>query len=145
MTKLPVLSTDLREPCWYLIDANDKTLGRLSSEIAKILLGKHKPNYSSYLDNGDHIIVINTKNLRVTGKKEKSKLYYNHSGYPGGLRTETLGHLRDRFPEKILERAVKGMLPKNSLGRKVFKNVKIYRDSSHPHEAQKPTLIELFK
>ena len=145
MTKLPILSTEIQKPCWYLIDATDYTLGRLATEIAKILLGKHKSNFHPYLNNGDYVVVINAQHINVTGAKEKSKIYYKHSGYPGGLKSETLGNLRTRFPEKILERAIKGMLPKNVLGRKVFKNAKIYRDSFHPHESQQPVLIEFFK
>lgn len=142
---MPVLSSTFIDPCWYIIDASDHTLGRLSTEIVKILRGKHKSNFMPHLNNRDYVIVINSEKIQVTGNKEKQKLYYNHSGYPGGLKSETLSDLRIRFPEKILERAIKGMLPKNVLGRELFRNVKIYKDSIHPHESQQPTLIKIFK
>jgi len=137
------LATDLKTKKWYLVDASQTTLGRLTTEVVKILLGKHKTNYLPYSDNGDCIIIINAQNLNVTGKKLTQKVYYNHSGYPGGLRSERLVDLKNRFPEKILERAIKGMLPKNVLGRALFKKVKIYKDQIHPHESQNPELIEL--
>jgi large subunit ribosomal protein L13 len=137
------LATDLKTKKWYLIDASDNTLGRLTTEVVKILLGKHKADYLPYSANGDYVIIINAQNIKVTGKKLTQKIYYNHSGYPGGLRSERLVDLRNRFPEKILERAVKGMLPKNILGRSLFKNVKIYKDQFHPHAAQNPELIEI--
>ena len=111
---------------WVILDAKDQTLGRLASKISKILIGKLKTNYTPFLDTGDNVIIINAEKIAVTGKKEKQKIYYNHSGRPGGMRMETLNSLRLRNPEKILEHAIKGMLPKGSLGRKIFTNVKIY-------------------
>jgi large subunit ribosomal protein L13 len=143
MTNFQNLSTNVETKNWYLIDASGKTLGRLATEVVKILLGKHKSNYLPYLDNGDYVIIINSQSLKVTGKKLTQKFYYNHSGYPGGLRSERLIDLQNRFPEKILERAIKGMLPKNILGRTLFKHVKIYRDEFHPHTSQNPQLIEI--
>lgn len=143
MVNPTVLDTTSKNKNWYLINASGLTLGRLSTEISKILTGKHKSNYAPYLDNGDCVIVINAQDINVSGKKAMQKMYYNHSGYPGGLRSERFIDLRDRFPEKILERSVKGMLPKNVLGRKVFRNLKIYKDTFHPHDSQNPKLIEI--
>jgi large subunit ribosomal protein L13 len=143
MVNSQVLNKGFQEKNWYILDASGSTLGRLATEISKILIGKHKPSYAPYLDNGDCVIVINATHIKVTGKKETQKLYYNHSGYPGGMRVEQLASLQERFPEKILERAIRGMLPKNALGRKIFKNVKIYKDTEHPHDSQNPKLIEL--
>jgi len=143
MTNFQNLATESKTKKWYLIDASGATLGRLTTEVVKILLGKHKPNYLPYSDNGDCVIIINAQDLKVTGKKLTQKIYYNHSGYPGGLRSERLIDLQNRFPEKILERALKGMLPKNVLGRTVFKNAKIYKGQVHPHESQNPELIEI--
>jgi large subunit ribosomal protein L13 len=115
----------------------------MSTEVAKILLGKHKSNYLPYNDNGDCVIIINAQNINVTGKKLTQKYYYNHSGYPGGLRSERFSDLKNRLPEKILEQSINGMLPKNVLGRNLFRNLKVYRGESHPHESQKPELIEI--
>jgi large subunit ribosomal protein L13 len=128
---------------WYVIDAKDQTLGRLASQIAHLLRGKHKPIYSPHMDVGDYIIVINCDKIRVTGNKLEDKLYYRHSGYPGGLRSLTLRQLMDRYPERVLQYAVRGMLPKNKLGRKMIKKLKIYAGDSHPHQAQKPKVYEL--
>jgi len=136
-------SPNQQQKNWYIIDADQKTLGRLSTEIAKILMGKHKSIYAPYLECGDCVIVINVKTLKVSGKKPTQKIYYNHSGYTGGLRRERFLDLQNRFPEKILEHAIKGMLPKNVLGRRMFKNLKIYTDNYHPHNSQKPKLIEI--
>jgi large subunit ribosomal protein L13 len=144
MTNSQVLSTE-QQKNWYLIDANDITLGRLAAEISKILIGKHKINYAPNLNNGDYVVVINAQNIKVTGNKEQQKMYYNHSGYPGGLRSRRLAEMRTKFPEKILENAIKGMLPKNILGRQMFRQVKIYKDNFHPHDSQKPKLIEIIK
>ena len=128
---------------WYVIDAKDQTLGRLASQIAHLLRGKHKPIFAPHMDVGDFIIVINCEKIRVTGTKMENKLYYRHSGHPGGLRSLTLRQLMDRYPERVLLFAVRGMLPKNKLGRKMIKKLKIYAGDSHPHQAQKPKVYEL--
>lgn len=128
---------------WYLIDATDQNLGRLSTKISKILTGKEKATYSPFLDMGDNIVVINAEKITVTGKKPEQKIYYNHSGRPGGMRTETYKSLIERKPEKILESAIKGMLPKGPRGRKLFTNLKVYKGNDHPHIAQQPELITL--
>jgi len=128
---------------WYLIDAEGKTLGRLASEIAKILRGKHKPIYSPHLDCGDYVIVINAEKIRVTGRKLDQKIYYRHSGYPGGLKSITLREQLAKHPERVIKAAVKGMLPKNRLGRKMLKKLKVYAGDSHPHQAQQPKVLEL--
>ncbi|RLE15489.1 50S ribosomal protein L13 [Candidatus Aerophobetes bacterium] len=128
---------------WYLVDAKGKILGRLATRIARILSGKDKPIYTPHLDTGDFVVVINAREIKVTGKKEEEKIYYRHSGYPGGLKKETLRRLRERKPEEIIRRAVKGMLPKNKLGRKMLKKLKIYPDANHPHQAQNPEPINL--
>ena len=134
-------SKNFIEKKWFLIDAKNQKLGRLASEISKILTGKKKPVYTPFLDTGDNIIIINAEKIGVTGKKEKQKIYRNHSGQPGGMRIETLEKLRQRKPEKIIETAVRGMLPKGSLGKKIFTNLKVYKNEKHPHEAQMPELI----
>lgn len=128
---------------WYLIDAEGKVLGRLASEVAKRLRGKHKPIYTPHVDTGDFIIVINAAKLLLTGRKLTEKTYYRHSGYPGGLKSRTAEKMLQEKPEMILHRAVKGMLPKNSLGRKMLKKLKIYVGSEHPHAAQGPRILEL--
>jgi large subunit ribosomal protein L13 len=126
------------EKQWYLIDANGKVLGRLASQIARILRGKDKAIFSPHLDTGDFVIVVNAEKMRLTGNKLKGKLYYHHSGYPGGLKAITAEKLMAQRPEELIRRAVKGMLPKNRLGRKVFKKLKVYAGPDHPHEAQQP-------
>ncbi|MBN1253715.1 MAG: 50S ribosomal protein L13 [Deltaproteobacteria bacterium] len=131
------------EKTWYLVDARDKVLGRLASEIAKILRGKDKAIFSPHLDSGDFVIVVNAEKVRLTGDKLKGKYYYNYSGYPGGLKAITAEKLLAKKPEELLRRAVKGMLPKNRLGRKVFKKLKVYAGSDHPHEAQQPQQIQI--
>ena len=128
---------------WFLVDAEGKTLGRLASRIAEILRGKHKPLYTPHLDCGDYVIVINADKIRVTGRKLDQKIYYRHSGYPGGLKSITLRDQLQKHPERVLEAAVRGMLPKNRLGRKMFKKLKVYASDSHPHGAQRPKLLEL--
>lgn len=128
---------------WFLVDAEGKTLGRLASRIAEILRGKHKPLYTPHLDCGDYVIVINADKIRVTGRKLDQKIYYRHSGYPGGLKSITLRDQLQKHPERVLEAAVRGMLPKNRLGRKMFKKLKVYASDSHPHQAQQPKLLEL--
>lgn len=128
---------------WYLVDAKDKTLGRLASKIALILSGKNKPIYTPHLDTGDFVVVINAKNIKVTGKKREGKIYYRHSGYPGGLKKKPFERLIEEKPEQIITTAVKGMLPKNKLGRRMLKKLKVYPGSTHPHQAQNPQPIEL--
>jgi large subunit ribosomal protein L13 len=128
---------------WYIVDAADQRLGRLATEIAMILRGKKKPEYTPHLDTGDFVIVINAEKITVTGKKSTQKLYRRHSGRPGGMKTETFAKLQARLPERIIEQAVKGMLPKNSLGRSLFTKLKVYAGSTHPHAAQKPTELTI--
>jgi len=125
------------------VDAEGKTLGRLASEIAQVLRGKHKPIYSPHLDCGDHVIVVNAEKVRVTGRKLDQKMYYRHTGYPGGLKSISLRNQLQKHPERVLEAAVRGMLPKNRLGRKMFKKLKVYAGDSHPHQAQQPRVLEL--
>lgn len=124
---------------WFVVDATDQHLGRLASEVAKILRGKNKPHYTPHLDTGDFIIIVNAEKVAVTGKKRSQKLYRRHSGTPGGMKVETFAKLQARLPERIIEVAVKGMLPKNSLGRQLFTKLKVYAGPDHPHEAQKPS------
>jgi len=128
---------------WYLVDAEGKILGRLASKIAQILTGKTKPIYTPFLDVGDFVIVINAKKVKVTGGKEKKKIYYHYSGYPGGMKKKTYEELLKEKPEKIIQEAVRGMIPKNKLGRKMLKKLKVYPGKEHPHEAQQPEIIEL--
>jgi large subunit ribosomal protein L13 len=128
---------------WYLIDANGQTLGRMASTIASILRGKNKPIFTPFLDTGDHVIVINADKVVVTGDKENKKMYFRHSGYPGGLKTTSLRKMRQAKPERIIELAVRGMLPHNRLGRAMFKKLKVYAGPVHPHEAQQPIKMEL--
>jgi large subunit ribosomal protein L13 len=143
MNKTLVPKLENIEKKWYVIDAQNQRLGRLATEIANILRGKNKPTYTPHLDTGDYVIVINADKVVVTGKKAEQKLYRRHSGRPGGMKLETFAHLQQRIPERIIEKAVKGMLPKNSLGRSLFTNLKVYSGSSHPHEAQKPELFNV--
>jgi large subunit ribosomal protein L13 len=128
---------------WYVVDAQGKTLGRLASEIAKILRGKHKPIYVPHLDCGDYVIVVNAEKVRVTGKKLDQKFYYRHSGYPGGLKSINLRDQLQKHPTRVLEAAVRGMLPKNRLGRAMIKKLKVYAGDLHPHQAQQPKALEL--
>ena len=128
---------------WCLVDAKDKNLGRLASEIAKILRGKHKPTYSPHLAMGDYVVVINAEQVRVTGRKLDQKMYHRHSGYPGGLRSITLREQLKKHPDRALKAAVRGMLPHNRLGRQLIKGLKIYAGGQHPHQAQQPKPIEL--
>jgi len=123
---------------WYVVDAAGQPLGRLASKVAHVLRGKHRPLYTPHVDTGDFVIVTNAAQVRLTGNKLQDKQYYHHSGYPGGLRAESYGHLLERKPEFVIERAVKGMLPKNSLGRQMFRKLKVYSEGTHPHLAQKP-------
>ena len=128
---------------WYVIDATDKVLGRVATEIARRLRGKHKPEYTPHVDTGDYIIVINADKIAVTGNKETDKLYHHHTGYPGGIKSISLDKQRDKHPERILETAVRGMLPKNPLGRAMFRKLKVYRGAEHNHAAQQPKALEI--
>jgi large subunit ribosomal protein L13 len=123
---------------WFVVDATDQTLGRLASRVARVLEGKHKPSYTPNLDSGDHVIVLNASRIAVTRDKLESKVYVRHSGYPQGLREETLGHLLERRPEEVVRRAVKGMLPRTRLGAQQLRKLKIYAGADHPHQAQRP-------
>jgi large subunit ribosomal protein L13 len=143
MNKTPLPSTDSLDRQWYLVDAENQTLGRLASEVASVLRGKNKPCYTPHLDAGDFVIVINADKIRVSGNKPTQKLYRRHSGRPGGMKTETFAHLQARIPERIVEKAVKGMLPHNALGRQLFRKLKVYKGSEHPHAAQKPQALAL--
>ncbi len=128
---------------WLIVDAEGKVLGRLASEIAKILRGKHKPTYTPHVDTGDHVIVINADKVKLTGNKLTQKHYKYHTGYAGGLREVRYDQLMEKNPEKVIELAVKGMLPKNSLGRQMFRKLNVYKGSEHNHEAQKPEVYEI--
>ncbi|MDF5709550.1 MAG: 50S ribosomal protein L13 [Nostoc sp. S4] len=140
-TYLPPQASLERE--WYVVDATDKRLGRLASEIAQILRGKNKPEFTPHLDTGDFVIVVNAEKVAVTGKKRTQKVYRRHSGRPGGMKTETFAKLQQRLPERIIEHAVKGMLPKNSLGKQLFTKLKVYAGPTHPHDAQKPKELKI--
>jgi large subunit ribosomal protein L13 len=128
---------------WYVVDAQGRTLGRLATEVARRLRGKHKPEYTPHVDTGDYIVVINAEKIRVTGNKLKDKTYYRHTGYVGNLKSESLENLLKRAPERVLELAVKGMLPRNPLGRQMFKKLKVVQGENHPHQAQQPLPLEL--
>ncbi|MBJ90802.1 MAG: 50S ribosomal protein L13 [Woeseia sp.] len=128
---------------WYVVDATNKTLGRLSTEIAKRLRGKHKPEYTPHVDTGDYIVVINADKIRVTGNKMKDKMYHHHTGYIGNLKTMSLQKLMSQSPERVLQYAVKGMLPRNRLGRKMFSKLRVFAGPDHKHEAQQPIPLEL--
>ncbi|NOY73705.1 MAG: 50S ribosomal protein L13 [Gammaproteobacteria bacterium] len=128
---------------WYVVDAADKTLGRLSTEIARRLKGKHKAIYTPHIDTGDYIIVVNAGSVKVTGNKAKDKIYYRHTGYIGNLKSISFEKLQEKAPEQIIEKAVKGMLPKNPLGRAMFKKLKVYAGADHPHAAQQPLVLDV--
>ncbi|OLN23075.1 50S ribosomal protein L13 [Domibacillus antri] len=128
---------------WFVIDAEGKTLGRLSSEVASILRGKHKPTFTPHVDTGDNVIIINASKIELTGNKLQGKIYYRHSMYPGGLKTRTAQDMRANNPERMLELAIKGMLPKGSLGRQMFRKLHVYAGAEHKHEAQQPEVYEL--
>jgi len=130
------------EPNWFVIDADGKVLGRIATEIARIISGKNKPTYTPFLDTGDHVIVINAEKVLLTGKKETDKIYRSHSLYPGGLKQKEARFVRAEKPEQMIEEAVWGMLPKNKIGRKMLKKLKVYRGTSHPHQAQKPEVLD---
>ena len=128
---------------WYVVDAEGKTLGRLAAEVAKVLRGKHKPTFTPHVDTGDHVIVINAEKITVTGKKLIQKEYFRHSGYPGGSRFRKLGMMLEKHPERVVEMAVRGMLPKNKLGAQQYRKLNVYAGSEHPHAAQKPEVLEI--
>ena len=132
-----------RERDWYVVDAEAKTLGRLATQIATVLRGKHKPTYTPHVDVGDFVVVVNAEKIAVTGKKREDKLYWSHSGYIGSIRSQSLGDLLEKRPEEVIRRAVKGMLPRNPLGRKQLRKLKVYAGPDHPHEAQKPEQLEM--
>ncbi|MFP5331896.1 MAG: 50S ribosomal protein L13 [Acidimicrobiia bacterium] len=128
---------------WWVVDATDLPLGRLASEVAKLIRGKHKPTFAPHVDGGDHVIVVNASKVAITSGKSQEKIYYRHSGFPGGIKAETFESLLARRPEQVIERAVKGMLPKNRLGRKMASKLKVYAGPEHPHQAQQPQTLEL--
>ena len=143
MNKTSVPSIDSIDRQWYLVDAENQTLGRLATEVASVLRGKNKASYTPHLDTGDFVVVVNADKVKVSGSKPQQKLYRRHSGRPGGMKVETFAHLQDRLPERIVEKAIKGMLPHNALGRQMFRKLKVYKGSEHPHSAQKPQALEL--
>ena len=128
---------------WLVVDAEGKTLGRLSSEVAAILRGKHKPTYTPNVDTGDHVIIINAEKIEMTGNKLQNKIYYRHTGHPGGIRQRTAGEMREKYPTKLLETSIKGMLPKGPLGRQMYRKLHVYAGAEHPHAAQQPEVYEL--
>jgi large subunit ribosomal protein L13 len=128
---------------WYLVDADGKTLGRLAARVAGMLRGKHKPTFTPHVDTGDHVVIINAEKVHLSGDKIQTKTYVHHTGYPGGLKSVTAAHLRARRPTELLERAIKGMLPKNTLGKQMGRKLKVYAGSEHPHQAQRPETITL--
>lgn len=128
---------------WYVVDAENKTLGRLATEVARRLRGKHKPEYTPHVDTGDYIVIVNAEKVAVTGNKLADKMYYRHTGYIGNLKSTNLQDLLDKHPERVIEIAVKGMLPKNTLGRAMYRKLKVYAGAEHPHSAQQPMALEL--
>ena len=143
MIKTPLPKQDSLDQKWYVVDAEGQRLGRLATEIAKTIRGKNKPEYTPHMDTGDFVVVINAEKVVVTGRKPDQKLYRRHSGRPGGMKVETFNELQDRIPERIIEKAVKGMLPKNALGRRLFTKLKVYAGPEHPHEAQQPEVMTI--
>jgi large subunit ribosomal protein L13 len=138
-----VATPETRQRDWYVVDADGKTLGRLATQIADTLRGKRKPEYTPHVDTGDFVVVVNADKVRVTGDKRNAKLYHRHSGYPGGLRTRTLGEMLERRPEEVIRLAVRGMLPRNRLARQQLRKLKVYAGPDHPHAAQKPSEMAL--
>lgn len=143
MEKTFVTKKENVEREWFVVDASGQTLGRLAAQVARVLRGKHKPIYAPATDTGDYVIVVNAEKIHVTGRKLDQKMYYRHSGYPGGLREITLRNLLQKHPTRVVEYAVQGMLPKNRLGRKMFKKLKVYAGPEHPHKAQQPKPLEV--
>ena len=134
---------DSMDKGWLLVDASDKTLGRLSTNIATILMGKNKPEYTPHNDVGDYVVVINAEKIKITGNKNEQKMYYRHTGYPGGIKSQSFNDLIASYPDRIITSAVKGMLPKNKLSNSVIKKLKVYKGESHPHTAQNPIKLEI--
>lgn len=143
MNKTYLPPQDTLEHNWYVVDATNQRLGRLASEVARVLRGKNKPTYTPSIDTGDFVIIINAEKVEVTGRKRSQKLYRRHSGRPGGMKVETFDKLQSRIPERIIEQAIKGMLPKNTLGRQLFTKLKVYAGPEHPHQAQQPQTLEI--
>lgn len=140
-TYIPKVSELERQ--WYVVDLKDKVLGRAAVRIADVLRGKDKPYFSPHLDCGDHVIVINARHVRMTGKKPEQKKYYRYTGYPGGLRVRSFNQMMDRFPERVIEKTIKGMIPHTKLGRQVYRKLHVYADDHHPHRAQKPVELKI--
>ena len=128
---------------WFVVDAEGQTLGRLAAEVAKVLRGKHKPTFTPHVDTGDYVIVVNAAKVKVTGKKLVQKTYFRHSGYPGGAKVPQLGHMLENRPERVVEMAIRGMLPKNKLGEQMYRKLNVYAGAEHPHQAQKPEVLNL--
>jgi large subunit ribosomal protein L13 len=143
MQKTYLPSPTTLEKKWYVVDAENQRLGRLATQVAMVLRGKNKPSYTPFMDTGDFVVIINAEKVDVTGRKREQKLYRRHSGRPGGMKTETFDHLQNRLPERIIEKAVKGMLPKNTLGRQLFTKLKVYAGPDHPHDAQTPEILTI--
>ena len=143
MNKTSVPSIDSIDRQWYLVDAENQTLGRLATEVASVLRGKNKASYTPHLDTGDFVVVVNADKVKVSGSKPQQKLYRRHSGRPGGMKVETFAHLQERLPERIVEKAIKGMLPHNALGRQMYRKLKVYKGAEHPHSAQQPQPLQL--
>jgi len=143
MNKTSVPSSDSIDRQWFLVDAENQTLGRLATEVASVLRGKTKPNFTPHLDTGDFVIVVNAEKIKVSGKKSDQKLYRRHSGRPGGMKVENFKSLQARIPERIVEKAIKGMLPHTRLGRQLFNKLKVYKGTDHPHSAQEPKTLNL--
>tara|TARA_B100000700_G_scaffold248257_1_gene278030 strand:+ start:37 stop:489 length:453 start_codon:yes stop_codon:yes gene_type:complete len=143
MNKTTIPSIDSINRQWFLVDAENQTLGRLATEVASILRGKNKPEFTPHLDTGDFVVVINADKIKVSGNKAEQKLYRRHSGRPGGMKVESFNSLQGRIPERIVETAIKGMLPHNALGRQLYRKLKVYRGSEHPHSAQNPQVLKL--
>jgi len=142
MKTVSMRTQDVRRS-WFIVDAADKTLGRLATEVARRLRGKHKPEYTPHVDTGDYIVVVNAAKVRVTGAKTTDKIYWHHTGHRGGIKGISFEHLRDTHPERIIERAVHGMLPRNPLGRAMLRKLKVYAGNEHPHSAQQPEPLEI--
>jgi large subunit ribosomal protein L13 len=138
-----VATPENRQRDWYVVDAEGKTLGRLATQIADVLRGKRKPQYTPHCDTGDYVVVVNAERIRVTGNKRADKVYHRHTGYPGGIKSRTLGEMLDRRPEEVIRMAVKGMLPKNRLARQQITKLKVYAGPDHPHAAQQPKPMEV--
>ena len=134
-------STNNMQRSWYVLDAQDVVLGRLATKVAMMLMGKHKPTYTPFIDTGDHVVVINADKVRLTGNKEEAKNYYRHTGYPGGLKTTNAKKMRQTRPERMIELAIQGMLPKTKLGKQMYRKLKVYAGDRHPHAAQKPAAL----